>query len=42
MKTYTFTHTLADGTKKTYTIDANNLTEALSIYRERIKEDASK
>ena len=38
MKTYTFTHTLADGTKQTFTIEANNATEALSIYRARVNE----
>jgi len=41
MRTYTFTHTRADGSKKTYTIEAETLTVALTIYREQVKQDAS-
>jgi hypothetical protein len=39
MRTYTFTHTLDDGSKKTYTIEAETLSAALTIYRARIKQD---
>jgi hypothetical protein len=42
MRTYTFTHTRADGSKKTYTIEAETLTVALTIYRAKVKEDESK
>lgn len=38
MKTYTFSRTLADGTKKVETVEADNLTQALSIYRQRIRD----
>ncbi len=40
MNTYTFTHRRPDGTERTYTIEAANATEALAIYRQRIKQDA--
>lgn len=40
MKTYSFTHTFADGTQRTYTIEAENLTAALVIYRQRVKDDS--
>lgn len=41
MNTYTFKYTRADGTERTYTIEAENLSAALAIYRRKIKEDAS-
>lgn len=41
MRTYTFTHTQADGTKKTYTIEAESLNQALNIYRTRVKANES-
>jgi len=37
MRSYTFTHTDADGNKKTYDIEAETLAQALAIYREQIK-----
>lgn len=40
MKTYSFTHTFADGTKRTYEIEAESLTAALAIYRQRVKDDS--
>lgn len=38
MQTYSFTYTFSNGTKRTYTIEAENLTAALAIYRQRIKD----
>jgi len=40
MKTYTFTHTNPDGSKRVEVIEASNVTEALHIYRQRLKEYA--
>jgi hypothetical protein len=40
MNTYTFTYTRPDGFERTYTIQAENLTAALAIYRQRIKDDS--
>ena len=40
MKTYTFSRTLADGTKKIETIEAENLTQALVIYRQRVRDES--
>lgn len=40
MKTYSFTHTLSDGTKRTYTIEAESLAAALTIYRQKVKDNA--
>ena len=40
MNTYTFTHKRPDGSERTYTIEAKDLTAALAIYRQRIKDDA--
>lgn len=40
MNTYTFTHRRPDGTERTYVIEAENATQALAIYRRKIKEDA--
>lgn len=38
MRTYTFTHTNPDGSKRVEVIEARNVTEALTIYRQRLKE----
>jgi hypothetical protein len=38
MRTYTFTHTNLDGSKRVEVIEAKNVTEALAIYRQRLKE----
>jgi hypothetical protein len=38
MKTYTFSRTLADGSKKVEIIEAENLTQALVIYRQRVRD----
>lgn len=38
MKTYTFSRTLANGTKKIETVAAENLTQALAIYRQRVRD----
>lgn len=38
MKTYTFSRTLADGTKKIETVEAESLTQALVIYRQRVRD----
>ena len=41
MREYTFTHTFGDGTKRTYTIQAESLSAALAIYRQKVKDNAS-
>ena len=38
MRTYNLTHTDSDGKKTSFVIEAENLAEALSIYREQLKE----
>jgi hypothetical protein len=40
MRTYTFNHTNADGSRRVEVIEAENLTQALAIYRQRLKESA--
>jgi hypothetical protein len=40
MRTYTFNHTNADGSRRVEVIEAENLTQALAIYRARLKEHA--
>lgn len=40
MKTYTFSRTLADGTKKVEIVEAESLTQALAIYRQRIRDES--
>lgn len=40
MKTYNFSRTLADGTKKIETVEAESLTQALAIYRQRIRDES--
>jgi len=40
MRTYTFTHTAADGSKRVEVVEAENVTQALAIYRQRLKESA--
>jgi hypothetical protein len=38
MRTYTFSRTLADGTKKVEIIEAENLSSALVVYRQRVQD----
>lgn len=38
MRTYTFNHTSSDGSRRVEVIEAENLTQALAIYRARIKQ----
>jgi len=40
MRTYSFTHAFADGTQRTYTIEAESLAAALTIYRQKVKDRA--
>lgn len=40
MREYSFTHTFGDGTKRTYTIEAESLTAALAIFRQKVKDRA--
>lgn len=40
MREYSFTHTFADGTKRTYNITAESLSAALTIYRQKVKDRA--
>lgn len=41
MRTYSFTHTFEDGTRRTYTIEAENVTAALAIFRQKVKSNAT-
>lgn len=38
MRTYNLTHTDSAGKKTPFVIEAENLSEALAIYREKLKE----
>lgn len=38
MRTYNLTHTDSEGNKTPFVIEANNLAEALVIYREKLAE----
>ena len=40
MRTYSFTHTFDDGTQRTCTIEAEGLTAALTIYLQKVKDNA--
>jgi hypothetical protein len=40
MKTYTFSNINADGSRRVEVVEAENLTQALAIYRQRLKEHA--
>lgn len=41
MRNYSFTYTFPNGTKRTYQIEAESLTAALAIYRQKVKDNAS-